>query len=81
MCSGFRKRSCPNKKLEWDDDSKKSHPTLGLEKLCDDLPRAITLVDLGPVSALGQHVQLAARNQALHQHGALGDGAAILGAP
>ena len=45
------------------------------------MPRAIRLIDLGPVSALGQHVQLAARNQALHQDGALGDGAAILGAP
>jgi hypothetical protein len=25
----FRKRSCSNKKIEWDDDSKKSHPALG----------------------------------------------------
>ena len=28
MCSGFRKRSCGNKKLERDDDSTKSHPAL-----------------------------------------------------
>src|SRR6266481_2692687 len=27
----FRKRSCSNKKIEWDDDSKKSHPTLDAE--------------------------------------------------
>src|SRR5207302_5184179 len=27
--TGFRKRSCSNKKeIEWDDDSKKSHPAL-----------------------------------------------------
>jgi hypothetical protein len=28
VCSGFRKRSCSNKKLERDDDSMKSHPAL-----------------------------------------------------
>src|SRR5260370_37751943 len=28
VCSGFPKRSCSNKKLERDDDSKKSHPAL-----------------------------------------------------
>jgi hypothetical protein len=28
VCSGFRKRSCSNKKLKRDDDSKKSHPAL-----------------------------------------------------
>src|SRR5882757_5505751 len=28
VCRGFRKRSCSNKKLERDDDSKKSHPAL-----------------------------------------------------
>jgi hypothetical protein len=28
--TGFRERSCSNKKLERDDDSKKSHPALGL---------------------------------------------------
>jgi uncharacterized membrane protein YeaQ/YmgE (transglycosylase-associated protein family) len=28
VCSGFRKRSCSNKKLERDDDSTKSHPAL-----------------------------------------------------
>src|SRR6266851_3915975 len=27
--TGFRKRSCSNKKIERDDDSKKSHPALG----------------------------------------------------
>jgi hypothetical protein len=26
--TGFPKRSCSNKKIEWDDDSKKSHPDL-----------------------------------------------------
>jgi hypothetical protein len=28
VCTGFRKRSCSTNKLEWDDDSKKSHPAL-----------------------------------------------------
>ena len=28
MGTGFPKRSCSNKKIEWDDDSKKSHPAL-----------------------------------------------------
>jgi hypothetical protein len=28
--TGFRKRSCSNNKLERDDDSKKSHPALGV---------------------------------------------------
>jgi hypothetical protein len=27
----FARRSCSNKKIEWDDDSKKSRPALGLE--------------------------------------------------
>jgi hypothetical protein len=30
--AGFPKRSCSNKKLERDDDSKKSHPALELQK-------------------------------------------------
>src|ERR1700693_1831249 len=29
--TGFPKRSCSNKKIERDDDSKKSHPALGLQ--------------------------------------------------
>ena len=29
MGTGFPKRSCSNKKIERDDDSKKSHPALG----------------------------------------------------
>jgi hypothetical protein len=29
----FRKRSCSNKKMERDDDSKKSHPALDVETL------------------------------------------------
>jgi hypothetical protein len=30
VCSGFRKRSCSSKKLEWDDDSRKSYPALSM---------------------------------------------------
>jgi hypothetical protein len=29
VCSGFPKRSCSNKRIERDDDSKKSHLALG----------------------------------------------------
>jgi hypothetical protein len=31
VCSGFRKRSCSNKKVEWDDDSGKNHLVLAIE--------------------------------------------------
>jgi hypothetical protein len=31
--TGFPKRSCSNKKIEQDDDSKKSHPALGREPI------------------------------------------------
>jgi hypothetical protein len=31
--TGFPKRSCSNKKIERDDDSKKSHPALGVLRL------------------------------------------------
>jgi hypothetical protein len=31
--AGFPKRSCSNKKIERDDDSKKSHPALVLDAL------------------------------------------------
>src|SRR5262249_61728635 len=32
VCSGFRKRSCSKKKLERDDDSKKSHHALSCRR-------------------------------------------------
>src|SRR6266446_6516753 len=33
VVTGFPKRSCSNKKIERDDDSRKSHPALGQRKL------------------------------------------------
>jgi hypothetical protein len=35
--AGFPKRSCSNKKIERDDDSKKSHPAL--ERICQRVAR------------------------------------------
>src|ERR1700736_644570 len=48
--TGFRRRSCSNKELKRDDDSKKSHPALGNSdlpgKAADDLaqPRLLDLL-------------------------------------
>jgi pyroglutamyl-peptidase len=44
--TGFRRRSCASKKLKRDDDSKKSHRALSLER--DHVPLTVLLTGFGP---------------------------------
>jgi hypothetical protein len=59
VCSGFRKKSCSNKKLKRDDDSTKSHPALAdfLDYLC-----AVSLTEATDVFDAGHRFTAEARS-------------------
>jgi hypothetical protein len=50
--TGFRKRSCSNKKVERDDDSKKSHPVLASNRMVLALDLLALYAVIGAITAV-----------------------------